>query len=203
MKTQSLVIPFAAVASLLASFLVLPAVQAQVTVTPLSTPVALQQGQTYQFTYTVADTSTGAVYFSGDTPAFTLAPAGAATEAPTAAPGALTDQTYVGLDDSPFLSDPANPASLSGGASSSFHFFDILVGSSATLGQYSGTFELLGGTTPSSTGSFDPAALVPFSFSVVTQSSPVPEASTTLSLGLLLALGGLVLAVKRRTVSVS
>ena len=74
-------------------------------------------------------------------------------------------------------------------------FFDITLLPSAAPGTYFGTFTILGGPTAN-----DQATVGTEDFSVTLPPPTVPESSTTLSLGLLLALGlgGVVVSARRR-----
>ena len=97
------------------------------------------------------------------------------------------------FDDTAFLN--ATPFSLSPGTkypvSGSANLFDITLDSTATLGSsYSGVFNILGGADAAAQ---DLQGLAKFTVTA----AAVPETSTTLSFGLLLAAGGL-LAVKMR-----
>jgi len=74
-----------------------------------------------------------------------------------------------------------------------------MIPQSALPGVFLGSFSILGGATNTAN---DVQASQPLSVTVGTP-SPVPEASTTASLGLLLAVGGLVVAAKRKKAGAS
>ena len=100
--------------------------------------------------------------------------------------------SLLSVDDTPFFS--VTPFTLAAGAtypvSGSANLFDITLDSTATLGSsYSGTFNILGGADAS-------AEEIQGNAKFTVTAAAVPEASTTLSFGLLLVGGGL-LAVKR------
>lgn len=101
------------------------------------------------------------------------------------------------LDDSPFLNNAPLSLGPAGSGSDTYTggFFDVTLNSSAAPGTYFGTFEVLGGPTAS-----DQNIVASEDFSVTVTSAPVPEASSPVGLGLLLALGmgGMALGARRK-----
>lgn len=171
-------------AALLLALLASPAARAQ-SVSPLAFTLmppaqAGAPGTTLHFTGTLRNTTAAVVFLNGDS---------ATLNAP-----ALT------LDDTPFLGAPVSLAP-AGQAGSTYTggFFDVMIPQSALPGVFSGSFSILGGATNTAN---DVQASQPLSVTVGTP-SPVPEASTTASLGLLLAVGGLVVAAKRKKAGAS
>lgn len=84
--------------------------------------------------------------------------------------------------------------------------FDLTLNPDAAPGTYYGTFAVLGGATDTSSDdvTLDPNApdnpkhFEQFSVTVLPSAQPIPELSSTVSLGLLLTLGGLVVVARRR-----
>ena len=100
----------------------------------------------------------------------------------------------LGLDGSPFDSAPSD---LPAGMSYTGGFFNVSVDPTAAPDTYTGTFAIYGDADPNN----PPVATKDFSVTVLPPSAqPVPETSTTVSLGLLLALGlgGIVVARRRK-----
>ena len=105
-------------------------------------------------------------------------------------------------DDSPFLNaplslDPVGTTDMNGNPTDSYTggFFNVTLDSSVAPGTYLGTFSILGGADSNAA---DTVATEDFSVTVLP--AAVPEASSLVSLGVLLALGlgGLVISAKRR-----
>ena len=172
-------IPLFAPAALCVILVAAPAAQAQV-VFQLTPPAQIgSPGDTLHFTGILTNLGASTVYLFGDSATLT-------------GPG-LT------LDDTPFFNGPTSLAPM-GEAGDTYQggFFDVGIDSlTAVPGVYTGTFALTGGADPSST---DP--LVSQDFTVIvpgTDAAPVPEASTLVSLGLMLLLGGGALWNARRT----
>ena len=151
------------------------AAQAQLTLTLSPSSQAGKVPNTFHFTGTLTNPTGAVVFLNGDSPTFN-------------GPGTI--------DDSAFLNNA--PLSLTAvtmpGAAYTGGFFDVIM-TSAAQGTYFGTFEVLGGPTAN-----DQAVVATEDFSVTVAPSPVPEASTTVSLGLLLTLGlgGVVVSARRR-----
>lgn len=184
MQSLSFVLP--ASAALLACFSVLPAAHAQapypLSLTFTSPNQTVGPGGALHFTGTLTNTSSSLVFLNSDSVSFNAPVAG------------LT------LDDSPFLTNaPMFLAAGPIGSSYTGDFFDVMVSPSAVAGTYQGTFDVLGG---GDTGTYDIVGSQTFFVSVP---EAVPEASTTVSMGLLLALGGggLMIAKRRRTAAAS
>lgn len=175
-------LPAAALAALIAA----PAAQAQ-TPTALNltlTPSTLDgnPGDMLVFNGTLSNPSTtNTVFLNGDTPTFN-------------GPGTI--------DGNPFLNNAPNTLGPAGSGSDTYtgSFFDITLDPSATPGRYLGTFTITGGADGNA---MDTVATE--DFAVIVNPSPVPEASTTVSFGLLLALGlgGVVVVARRRKASAS
>ena len=103
------------------------------------------------------------------------------------------------LDDSPFAPPVSLGAMGSGSDVYSGSFFDVLIDPSAQAGTYSGTFLVTGGANGNASDELTDPMKESFSVTVPANPAPVPEASSVVSLGLLLALGGAGLwSVKRR-----
>lgn len=136
-------------------------------------------GSTFQFFGTITNFGPTAVFLTGD------------THSPDPLPAGVT------LDDTPFLFNApsqlaaAGPMGNAPGSSYTGEIFDVTLASGAAPGFYSGLFSLTGGTDPIAS-QFDTLNTNGFSIAAV------PEASTTLSFGLLLALSGLALTAARR-----
>ncbi len=174
-------------AALLATLAAAPAAHAQLTFSLTPASQAGNPGDTLHFTGMLSNTSTTDTVSlaGGDTVNFN-------------APG-LT------LDDTPFFNNA--PATLqtagsvdgNNNSTDSFtgDFFDVKIANDGTAvpGTFFGTFTV--NATDNATGA---DASVSQDFSVTVDPSPVPEASTTVSFGLLLllGLGGVVIAKKRR-----
>jgi len=153
------------------------AAQAQLTLTLSPSSQAGKVPNTFHFTGTLTNPTGAVVFLNGDSPTFN-------------GPGTIDDSAF--LNNAPLSLGPA------GGGSDTYtgSFFDITLPSSAAPSTYFGTFTVLGGPTAN-----DLMTVGTEDFSVMVSPSPaVPEASTTVSLGLLLALGlgGLVVAARRK-----
>jgi hypothetical protein len=182
-QLKALVSALPAFAVLLATLAAAPAAHAQLTLTLTPASQAGPAGSTFHFTGTLTNPTASEVFLNGDTPTFN-------------GPGSI--------DDSPFLNNA--PGSLmpmgstdpnTGAPTDSFtgSLFDVTLDPSAAPGTYFGTFEVQGGPTVN-----DQGVVASEDFSVTVEPPAVPEASTTVSLGLLLALGlgGVVVSARRR-----
>lgn len=164
----------------------LPA-RAQISLTSANPVIqSTSKGGTLTFTATLKNTGTSAFYFLGDDPTFS-------GPGPTEIGLPASSTSSVVLDDSPFTNILGT--SLAAGASQSFTLFNIFAGTTSTAGTYLGHFTIQGNTDPN--GAANDAATQDFQVNV---GAPVPEASTTASLGVLLALGlgGVVVAARRK-----
>ena len=105
----------------------------------------------------------------------------------------------VTLDDSPFQNTfvfAANPVVLAaGGGTFKGTVFDFVIPGGTAAGDYNAQFVMQGGTD--AYGATD-LAETPATFHITVQSAPVPEASTTISLGLLLVLGSAAFLARRK-----
>lgn len=117
-------------------------------------------------------------------------------------------------DESPFLNgvpnslDPMGTVDANGNPTDTYSgsFFDVSISPDAAPGTYFGTFSVLGGAdadaldelTSDPKNTRDPFSQERFSVTVLAPIAAVPEASTTLSFGGLLMLGGLLIVVQRR-----
>lgn len=163
-------IPLFAPAALCVLLITAPAAQAQV-VFQLTPPAQIgNPGDTLHFTGILTNLGASTVYLFGDSATLT-------------GPG-LT------LDDTPFFLDGPTSLAPMGEDGDTYQggFFDVGIDSlTAVPGTYTGTFALTGGADPSSS---DPLASQDFTVIVPgTNTAPVPEASTLVSLSILLALG--------------
>ena len=167
---------------LLAGLIAAPAAHAQLSFTLLPGNQSGIGGDTLHFTGALSNPSTtDTINLNSDSATFT-------------APG-LT------LDDSPFFNNapsalsPMGSVDGSGNPTDSYTggFFDITIASdgSALPGTYSGVLNILGGPNAG-----DLSIVASQKFTVTVQSAPIPEASSLVSLSLLLALGtgGLIVA---------
>ena len=172
-------------AALLAALISTPAARAQTAGDPVSlvfTPAGqvTTPGGVLNFSAALSNTTASPVFLNGDSLTFN-GPASGLT-----------------LDDSPFLNNA--PLSLGAASSSSGlysgNLFTVSVGPFAQPGTYFGTFEILGGADANAQNE---VAKADFSVTVLAPAA-VPEASTTASFGLLMALGlgGLVVARRRK-----
>ncbi|MGI4790656.1 MAG: hypothetical protein ACRYFS_17615 [Janthinobacterium lividum] len=176
-SVASAAIPFA----LLSLALLAPAAHAQLNV-KFNTPTALYTSslpQTFAVTATLINNFNSVLYLNGDSPSMN-------------APLDIND-----LDDTPFqntfaYSDPQLTLAAHGGRITTT-IFDFTIPGGTDAGTYGGSFDFLGGTTPD-----DQTYLATGTYSFRVQDAPVPEASTTVSFGLLLLLGGTALIVRRR-----
>lgn len=156
----------------------------------LTQSVALGGLTTYSATLQNNFSST--VYFLGDNTDFTFAPG------PTEFGFPATSNNTVVLDDGRFSFLLPGGPSLGAGQSQTFILFSVAAGTAATTGTYQGFFTIQGSTDPSGT----PVDLATQNFQTIVtpNAAPVPEASTLVSLGLMLALGlgGTALAVRKK-----
>ena len=132
-------------------------------------------GSTFQFFGTITNFGPSAVFLTGD------------THSPDPLPAGVT------LDDTPFLFNAPSLLSAVGSIGSSYtgEIFDVTLAPGVPPGFFSGLFSLTGGTDPVA-NQFETLNTNGFSIAAV------PEASTTISFGLLLALSGMVLAAARK-----
>lgn len=132
-------------------------------------------GTTYQFFGTITNFGPSAIYLTGDY--FT----------PSSIPAGVT------LDDSPFYNAPFQLSS-GGMAGSSYTgaLFNVTVSPTTAPGFYSGLFSLTGGTD------FVANQYTTLNTNGFSISAAVPEASTTVSFGLLLALGGFAYGARKK-----
>lgn len=162
-------------AALLAALVVAPAASAQLVLNLTPPSQAGTAPGTFLFTGTLTNPTASDVNLYSDLYQFNVPAAG------------------LSLDDSPFGSAPA---ALPAGMSYTGGFFSVSVDPTTAPGTYSGTFSITDGNPLDG-----PVASKDFFVTVVPSSSPaVPEASTTVSLGLLLALGlgGIVITRRRK-----
>ena len=136
-------------------------------------------GDTLLFSGTLSNPTTSEVFLNGESLTF---------DAPV---------TGLSLDGSAFLNNAPISLSASGGGNDTYTdgFFSVFVAPSAAAGTYTGTFAVLGGADGNAQTT---VASQRFFVTVTPNGAPVPEASTTVSLGLLLGLGGLMLHARRR-----
>ena len=152
------------------------AAHAQVSLNFAPAAQTVSAGSAVTFSGSITNTSTGGLYLTGDT--FSLNGLG------------LT------VDDTLFFNDTATPIFLASGASfpvsGTAGLFTVAADSTAVPGSADfGTFNITGGTTSSAAGTIGSQT-----FAVLV--APVPEAATSLSLGLLLLGGAGALAFRRR-----
>jgi len=159
-----------------------PAAHAQAAPDPLTLTLTSPDqagvaGSIFTFAGTLSNPTAGTVFLNGGTPT-------------------LNGPLSVTTDSSPFDSAPISlaPAGMAGNAYTG-DFFSVTAGASTAPGTYFGFFTVQGGADGNVA---DELASTPFSVTVLAQPAAVPEASTTISFGLLLALGGLLIVVKRR-----
>ncbi len=183
-----------ALAGTLALGLAVAPAHAQLVITPTPTgpfSQSITQGGFTSYSVTLQNTFSSAYYFLGDNTDFTFAPG------PTEFAPASSMQTVV-LDDAPFANLFLSGASLGAGQSQTFTLFNVAAGTAATTGTYQGFFTIQGNTDPSGTPTDGPT--LNFQTIVTPNAAPVPEASTLVSLGLMLALGlgGTVVAARKK-----
>ena len=158
-----------------------PAAQAQLTLTLTPASQAGAAGSMFTFTGTLANPTANTVFLYGDSPTFN-------------GPGTIDGNPF--LNNGPLSLAPKGSTTGSGPTDSyTGSFFTVTLSPLATPGTYLGTFEVLGGPTAN-----DQNIVATEDFSVTVAPPAVPEASTTVSLGLLLllGLGGTVVAAKRK-----
>ncbi len=135
------------------------------------------KGQTLSLSAAVKNLFSSSFYFLGDNANFT------SMAGPTEI-GPPTSNLTVALDDTPFVS-PDFPAPLASNEQRVIPLANIFVGQNATPGTYAGYFTIQGNTDPNGVV----LDQVTENFQITVNSSAVPEASTLLSLGLLLTFG--------------
>ena len=167
---MKLTTPVAASAAVLACLGGAPAAHAQLSLTLTPASQAGTAPGTFSFSGTLANPTANTVFLNGDSLTFN-GPASGLT-----------------LDDSPFLTNAPSSLGASGGGSDTYTggFFDVTASPSAAPGTYFGTFSVVGGADGSAQNT---VATEDFSVSVTGQTALVPEASSVVSLALLLALG--------------
>lgn len=160
-----------AFAILLAALFAAPAAQAQLTLTLTPAGQAGSAPSTFHFTGTLSNPTASEVFLNGDSPTFN-------------GPGSIDGSPF--LNNAPTSLMPTGSTGGSGNPTDSFtgSFFDVTLDSSAAPGTYFGTFEVLGGPTAN-----DQNIVATEDFSVTVTPSPVPEAPSVVSFGLLLLLG--------------
>lgn len=170
------------VAVLLATLALTPAAHAQLVLDLTPPGQAGPVSSVFNFSGTLINPTSDEVFLNGDSLTFNGPASG------------------LSLDDSPFFNNA--PLSLtgtgSGGDVYSGGFFSVSIASNAAAGTYFGTFSILGGADANAQ---DTVATQDFSVTVTGRAdpAPVPEASSVVSLGLLLLLGaGGVFAARRR-----
>ena len=154
--------------------------QAQVVLTIAGPQTAILNGPDATFAGTITNTSLSDTYVLsfGQIDSFTLDPSNGAGD--------------VFLSDLLFPTDPDPGSSLAPAPAASSHYgpgdlFSVSVDPTAPTGLYSGTFGLYGYAASDLTQT--PIELTTANFDLTVASTPVPEASTALSLSLLVALG--------------
>ncbi|MGI4789541.1 MAG: hypothetical protein ACRYFS_11900 [Janthinobacterium lividum] len=147
--------------------------QADLPLTVTLTPSGLvgDPGDVLEFTGTLSNpvTNSNDVFLNGDSTTFN---------------GPATDLTVNPMGNDPFFDNA--PVSLAPGDAYSGEYFDVAISPTAQPGTYFGTFLVTGGMDGNAS---DTVASEDFSVTVLAPAA-VPEASTTVSLGILLALGG-------------
>lgn len=181
-----------ALAGTLALGLAVAPAHAQLVIT--SAPTVTQSialGGFTSYTATLQNNFSSAVYFLDDNAGFAFPPG------PTEFAPASSAQTVV-LDDSSYFNMVLSGASLGAGQSQTFTLFSVAAGTAATTGTYQGYFTIRGNTDPS--GPLTDLATQNFQTIVTPNAAPVPEASTLVSLGLMLTLGlgGTVVAARKK-----
>ncbi len=167
-----------------------PAAHAQLTLTLTPDPSGFP-GDTVSFTGTL-DNPTGDTYnLDGADPTLT-------------ALGLTVDESPFNTS-APLTLEPAGSTDMNGLPTDSYTgpLFNIIIANdgSAVPGTYTGTFDITGGPSANDTGGI----IATQNFSITVNAPAVPEASTTVSFGLLLAfgLGGLVVSARRRKAAAS
>jgi len=173
----------ALVLSLLPLALLAAPASAQLTLTLAPTDQFGSPGDLLSFSGTLSNPTANSVFLNNDS---------------------VTFSGPAGTDGSPFLSyapfslDPMGTVNGSGAPTDSYNgsLFTLTLDPGSLPGTYLGTFSVLGGADGAATSQ---VASADFSVTVLPSApQPIPELSSTVSLGLLLALGGLVVIVKRR-----
>ena len=162
---------------------------AQLNLNLANTSLAGNPGDTLNFTGTLSNPTLASVFLNSDNPTFN-------------GPGTTDGSPFLLNPNAPISLDPAGTTDANGNPtgtdSYSGPFFDVTLDPNAAPGIYNGTFTILGGVDGNAT---DNVATEDFSVTVLP--AAVPEASPTVSLGVLLALGlgGLIVSAKRRKAS--
>lgn len=148
-------------------------------------------GSSTLYSATLKNNFSSTVYFLSDNSDFTFAPG------PTEFAPAAANNTVV-LDDGRFSFLLPGGLSLGAGQTQPYLLFSVAAGTAATTGTYEGYFTIQGSTNPN--GAANDLATQKFQTIVTSNASPVPEASTLVSLGLMLTLGmgGTVLAARKK-----
>ena len=135
--------------------------KAQFTFSFASDTMTVSSGSTVTFSGTLTNSGTSTIYFNADS--------------------LLGLDSSISTDDSAFAFDA--PLSLAGGDSYMGDMFSVTPASTTPGSTYDGTFSILGGADSDAS---DYLSTTPFH---VTVPAPIPEASSVISLGLLLILG--------------
>lgn len=158
---------------------------AQLNLSLLPSSQAGNPGDTLNFTGTLSNPTLDSVFLNGDTPTFN-------------GPGTIDDSPF--LFNAPLSLDPLGTTDGNGNPTGTDTytgpFFDVKLDPNAAPGTYFGSFVVTGGADGSAQ---DTVATQDFSVTVL-PAAAVPEASSMISLGVLLALGlgGLAVSAKRR-----
>ncbi len=156
---------------------------AQLTLNLLPAVQAGNPGDTLYFTGTLSNMTADTVFLNSDSPTFN-------------GPGTIDDTPF--FNNAPASLDPMGTMDANGNPTDTYNgpFFDITLNANAAPGTYNGTFTILGGVDGNAT---DTVATQDFSVTVLPVAA-VPEASSVVSLGVLLALGlgGLSVSTRRR-----
>lgn len=187
-------------AALLVAFIGSPEVRAQSTPPGYVLALGFDQaaefgnpGDVLNFSGTFSNVTANTVFLNSDSLTFS-------------GPGTADDSPF--LNGAPLTLDPMGTVDGNGNPTDSYSgsLFDITLNPDAAPGTYFGTFAILGGAdanasddlTADPNNVLDPFHQERFSVTVLAPAA-VPEASTTISFGLLLMLGGLLIVAKRRT----
>ncbi len=163
------VFPLFAPVALCAMLLTAPAAQAQLTLTLTPPNQVGAAGSAFTFSGTLANPTASSVFLNGDSLTFN-------------GPGTTDDSAF--FNNAPFSLDPLG----SGTDSYTGSLFTVTLDPAAAPGSYFGTFAVLGGADGSA---MDTVATQDFSVTIPGDAPPpVPEASTAVSLSLLILLGG-------------
>jgi hypothetical protein len=141
-------------------------------------------GDTLNFTGTLSNPTTDTVFLNSESFSFS---------------GPATDASPF-LISAPLILDPMGTTDANNNPTDSYTggFFDVTLDPSVAPGLYTGTVSIIGGA-----GAFATDTVATHDFSVTVLPAAVPEASSVVSLGVLLAmgLGGLVVSARRRKCS--